>query len=165
MRRLVCVLCASLVLLTVPSVALASTKSATAFTYYSNVNGWNFTLVDTYSASTSTQWKITGVSLRAHLTADPTVLLGFGFKNVSGTIGPMYVRVYSGSSTAYANQCSVTHTLSPGSTSTHTWAPNVLTKVNSTYGNATVYWTQKLNWAPKPECSSRNPATMATVTY
>jgi hypothetical protein len=145
--------------------AFAATRTAYGFTYYSNINGWNFTLTNTFGASGSTHWKITGVSLRAHLTADTTTLGPLHFKNISGTIGPMYVKVKSGSTTAYSNQCSVTHTLSAGGTSTHSWVPNVLTTVGSTYGNATVYWTQKCSDAPFPWLSSANPCTMSTETY
>jgi hypothetical protein len=166
MRRAICVLLACVILLAVPTVAMAATRYGYANTYFSNVNGWNFTLANTYTSSTSTQWKVTAVSLRAHLTADVTKLGSLGFYNTYGKLGPMYVKVKSAGTTVYSNQCSSVHTINRGGTSTHNWVPNELTKVNGTYGTATVYWTQELNIPPiLGGLSSKNPATMSTTTY
>jgi hypothetical protein len=171
MRRTVLILLACVILAAVPSVALGLTKTATGTTYYSNIQGFNFTLTDTYASYTSTQWKVSGISLRAHLTGEITVvpvpIMGIAvFWNDHGTIGPVTVTVKSSGVSVYSVTSSDVHTIEPAGTGTHTWSPNVVTKLGSTYGTASVKWKQNiLPFAPFPSLSSANPCTMSTATY
>jgi hypothetical protein len=165
MRRSICVLLACVLLLSVPAVAVALTQTDSALTFYSNVPGWSLLLTNTYAKSTTTQWKVTGVSLRAHLNEESVYLGPVEFRNTSGSLGPMYVKLYSEKALVYSNQCSVTHNMSPGSTSTHSWVPNKLTRMTKTYGTGKVYWTQNVNRPIAPGSSSQNPETLSTDTY
>ena len=175
MRKLTCALLAFVLVLSIPALALGRVDAPptrvvrdTASTYYSNVPGWDMTLENWFVQNSATTYKITKIVVLGQLSNDVVYApVGAGkFYNLSGTFGPVSVSIRSGASTPYSATSSDVHTVKPGySAPSHIWYPNVSSRMDASYGKASVSWTQKLNSVYNASWSSAKPATMNTYTY